>query len=228
MVPAAIEVFRPIMTDFTRARAHMVDSQLRPNKVNDPAVLEAFQSVAREEFVPEAARALSYADEDVPLGDGRYLMEPMVLARLVQAAAIGVSDKILVVGCASGYTAAIADRLGGAVVALESSATFAGLARIALVGEADVAVVEGPLHGGWPEGAPYDVILLGGSVPRIPQGLIAQLDEGGRLAGIVLSDRGLGEAILIERIGEAVSRRVLFDAAVPLLPDFAPAPAFSF
>ena len=216
------------MTDYALARANMVESQLRPNRVSDAAVLDAFRTVPREAFLPQAARAGAYLDEDVPVGGGRYLIEPVVLARLVQAAAIGPDESVLVVGCPGGYAAAILVHLAGRVVALEADAAVAARLRDALAGEAKATVVEGGLESGAAPG-PFDVVLIAGAVPHVPPALFDLLRDGGRLLGVVGPARGgFGEAVIVERIGRAQSRRALFDAATPALPGFEPAPAFAF
>ena len=150
----------------------MIESQLRPNKVTDDRVLDAFASIRRELFVPEHLRAVAYVDEDLPLGGGRYLMEPMVAARLLQAAAIERTDTALIVGAGTGYEAALAAMLARNVVALEEDAELARRARAALVEHAiaSVSVVEGPLPQGYRPRAPYDVILFGGAVAEMPAG----------------------------------------------------------
>jgi protein-L-isoaspartate(D-aspartate) O-methyltransferase len=217
------------MTDFAQARAIMVESQLRPNRVSDPAVLDAFRAVPREAFLPEPIRAAAYADEDLPLGGGRWLMEPVVLGRLVQEATIQPTDRALVVGSASGYETAIVAGLAERVVALDCAPGFAAHAAAGVGRDVSVSAVEGPLEAGVPAEAPFDAILLAGAVPRLPAALLDQLAEGGRLVGVVQTGPGrLGQALIVERIGGALSRRVLFDAAVHALPGFPAAPAFSF
>jgi protein-L-isoaspartate(D-aspartate) O-methyltransferase len=219
------------MTVFEAARMHMIESQLRPNKVTDDRVLGAFGQIRRELFVPEHLRAIAYVDEDLPLGRGRYLMEPMVAARLIQAASPARVDTALVVGAGTGYEAAVLSMLTRTVVALEEDAELARLARAALVEEniASVSVVEEPLAKGYKPRAPYDVVLFSGAVAQVPSGIIAQLAEDGRLAAVVKADAGaVGRAALVTRTGGVIARRIIFDAATPLLPGFAPKPAFVF
>lgn len=207
----------------------MVEGQLRPNRVTDPAVLGAFRHVAREDFVSGGLRDAAYADENLPIGGGRCLIAPMILGRLVQEAAITQGDRVLVAGCASGYAAAIAARLADRVVALDPDPGFADRAGRALGHAPNVTLVTGPIAAGAPASGPFDVILLAGAVPRFPQALIDQLAEGGRLLGVLRPEDGSpGHMAIVERIGGALSRRSIGDAAVPLLPGFAPAPAFSF
>jgi protein-L-isoaspartate(D-aspartate) O-methyltransferase len=208
----------------------MIESQLRPNKVSDDRVLDAFASIRRELFLPEHLRSVAYIDEDLPLGGGRYLMEPMVAARLLQAASIARTDVVLIIGAGTGYEAALAARLARNVFALEEDAELARQARAALVelAIASVSVVEGPSREGYRAHAPYDVMLFGGAVAEVPANIVAQLAEGGRLLAVVRGDEAVGRAMLTRRTGEVVSRRVIFDAATRLLPSFAPKPAFAF
>lgn len=217
--------------DFTAARLNMIESQLRTNKLLDLAVIAAFRAVAREAFVPDALREAAYVDEDVALGGGRFVMEPMVLARLLQAAEIGPEDRALVVGCATGYAAALLARLCAGVVALESDAALAARAEALLAthGSGKTRVVRGPLAQGYAAGAPYDVILVDGAVPAVPEALKAQLAPGGRLLAVVGGDaRLMGQAVRGVRHGAGYAERVLFDAGTPMIPEFKPAPSFVF
>jgi protein-L-isoaspartate(D-aspartate) O-methyltransferase len=218
------------MTEFGAARAHMIESQLRPNKVMDGRVLGAFAEIRREFFVPEHLRAVAYIDADLPIGGGRYLMEPMVVARLLQAAMIERTDTILIIGAGTGYEAAVAAMLARSVIALEDNPELARRARAALVDHsiASVSVVEEPLSQGYRPRAPYDVILFCGTVVEVPSEIDSQLAEGGRLLATVKSASGIGRATLRTRTGGLIARRVLFDAATPPLPGFSPKPAFVF
>lgn len=214
---------------FSVARRNMVDSQLKPNKVIDPRLLKAMGAVSREAFVPGSHRSVAYIDEDIPLGGGRFLMEPMVLARLLQAAEVAPSEVVLNVGCGTGYAAAVLSELGATVIALEADAGLAGQAGEALRGQGfdAVVVVSGPFADGYAKHAPYDVILLEGMVDAVPQALLDQLAEGGRLLAVV-AEAELGKACLFARHEGRIGRRVLFDAAVPRLPGFQRAPRFVF
>jgi protein-L-isoaspartate(D-aspartate) O-methyltransferase len=222
------------MPVYETARTNMIESQIRPNKVTDEAVIDAFARIRRELFVPEALRGVAYIDEDLPLGGGRYLMAPMIVARLLQAVGIDRKDNVLVVGAGAGYEAALASLLGRGVVALEENAELARTGRAALVEHriAAVVYVEEPLAAGHKARAPYDVILLTGSVAEVPDEIAGQLAEGGRLVAIIRSPGAVsgmtGRATMITRTGGALAHRVMFDAAVPLLPGFRPKPAFVF
>jgi protein-L-isoaspartate(D-aspartate) O-methyltransferase len=215
--------------DYASARRNMVESQLRPNKVTDPALLDALASVPRELFVPEPLRSVAYVDEDIPLGRGRFVMEPMILGRLLELAAPRSTDSALVVGAGLGYSAAVLARIAGRVVALESDRELAQRAAQTLktLGISNVALVEGALAEGAPRQAPFDVILFDGAVDRAPSAILDQLAEHGRLA-VVVRTSGIGRATLMTRQAGLVASRVAFDAAVPCLPGFEPAPAFVF
>jgi len=208
----------------------MVDSQLRTNKVKDERLLQAFETVPRELFLPEGKRSVAYVDEDLPVGPGRHLMEPMVLARLLQAADITSEDLVLEIGGASGYATAILAQLAATVVSLESDPDLASAAAHAQgeVGIDNVLSVEGPLERGYAKQAPYNVIVVNGAVAEIPQAITDQLADGGRLVAVVRAGDGPGQAVLVRRLGANVSGRVLFDASTPRLPEFERAPGFVF
>lgn len=212
------------------ARHNMVDSQLRANKVHDDRVLDAFLRLRRELFVPPGLRGVAYIDEDLPVAPGRYLMEPMVAARLLQALAGQPKDAALVVGAGVGYEAAVLGLLARSVVALEADSQLARIGRSALVDHriASVTYVEAPLASGHRARMPYDVILFGGAVPSVPDEISAQLAEGGRI-GVILREPGsVGRATLITRTGAVLAQRIIFDAATPLLPGFEAEPGFVF
>ena len=217
------------MTDFAAARRHMVDGQVRTADVTDLRIILAMQEIPRERFVPPASAALAYLDIDLPVGDGGYrrLIKPMVLAKLIHAADIGSSDRVLDVGCATGYGAAVLSRVAGGVVALEQDAGLAQAARTALAGTANVSVVGGPLTAGWPQGGPYDVIILEGATEIAPQAYLSQLKEGGRVACVLGSGPG-AKAMIYYRSGDELGGRPVFDASAALLPGFAKTPVFAF
>ena len=218
------------MTDFDAARAKMIETQLRPNKVTDSRVIDAFMRLDRELFVPEKLRDVAYLDDDLPIGGGRHLMQPMVAARLLQTAMVGPKDAALVVGAGVGYEAAVLSLLARSVVALEENAELARIGRSALVDHriASVSYVEAPLTLGYRQRSPYDLILFGGAVAEIPAEINAQLAEGGRMAVVLRPHECVGRATLITRTGGVLAPRVIFDAATPLLPGFGARLAFVF
>jgi protein-L-isoaspartate(D-aspartate) O-methyltransferase len=216
--------------DYQTARTNMVESQVRTNKVTDRRLIDALLAVPREQFVPAALRGIAYVDEDLPLGDDRYLIEPMVLARLLQSADLAGTERVLDVGCATGYASAVAARLAAQVVGVESVAAHAArareLARTLAIG--NLEIVDAALGAGAPGRAPFDVILIGGAVAAVPEALKAQLAEGGRLLAVIKRAIGLGQATMTVRLGDVYTSRILFDAATPLLPEFAPRESFVF
>jgi protein-L-isoaspartate(D-aspartate) O-methyltransferase len=215
--------------DFAAARHNMVESQIRTSQVTDSRVIASFEAVPREVFLPPSRRPIAYIDEDIALGNGRYMQEPLVLARLLQGAAIGPSDVVLQIGCASGYEAAVIARLAGAVVALECDPVLAKNASSLLTehGIDTVSVVTGPLEQGYPSAAPYDVVVATGAVAGVPMAWTGQLAEGGRLVSIVSRGRG-GRGVLMVRTGAAISTIDMFDGATPFLPGLEPKSAFAF
>jgi len=217
------------MTDFSAARRHMVDGQVRPSEVTDLRVITAMLEVPRERFVGSVATSLAYLDLDLDVGAGasRRLLKPMVLAKLIDAVDLSATDRVLDVGCATGYAAAVLARIAGQVVALEQDDGLAKAAQAALSSQANVSVVSGPLVDGWRQGAPYDVILIEGAIEIEPQAFCSQLKDGGRLVCIVGAAPG-AKAMLYRRSGEEMGGRVIFDAAAALLPGFAKQPVFAF
>lgn len=213
--------------DFARARENMIENDVRTNDVTDRRLIAALREVAREAFVPAASQAIAYAGLCVPLGDDRYLLDARTLSKLIQAARVEPSDRVLDVGCGTGYSSAVLARLAGEVVALESHGGLAAAATAALSGLPNVKVVRGDLGKGSPDKAPYDVIFLGGAVEEVPQALTDQLKDGGRLLTVFV--RGpAGRGRIIDRVGKTLSGRNLFDATVPPLPGFAKNPTFVF
>ena len=219
------------MTDFALARRNMIDSQLRPNRVTNAKLLAAIGGLPRERFLPEGLRSVAYSDDDVPLGNGRFFMEPMVLARLIQSLQARPDDRAMVVASGRGYGAALLARLVNSVVAVESDPPLAAAAeRIAKeLGVSGIRQTSGALEAGAAASAPYDVILIEGAVRQVPQAILDQLADGGRLTTVVAGPEGaLGAAQLLVREGGVVSGRPLFDAGTPVLPGFAPPPRFTF
>jgi len=218
-----------LMLDFAAARRMMVDSQVRTSDVTDLRLIAAMLTVPRERFAPKESAELAYLDADLPVEAGRRLMKPMVLSKLLQAAEIGETDRVLIVGCATGYSAAVIEHLAGSVLALEHDPALAQRAKdnLQALGAHNVTVVTGALVGGWPAAAPYDVILLDGAVEEVPQALLRQLKDGGRLLGVV-GRAPLSKAIMFRSTGVESSSRLIFDATAPALPGFAKPPAFVF
>lgn len=217
--------------DFSELRVRMVDGQICTTDVTSLPLISAMLSVPRESFVPDARRALAYIDDNILLSeDGvRYLMKPSPFAKLVQLAEIGPNDTALCVGAATGYSAAVLSYLAKSVVALESDAALADTATATLagLGRDNVTVVKGPLPAGCAARAPFDVILMEGSVDELPQALTAQLAEGGRL--VVVEGRGnAGVARIYVKASGVVAGRRAFNAAVKSLPGFERTPAFEF
>jgi protein-L-isoaspartate(D-aspartate) O-methyltransferase len=215
------------MTDFAAARRHMVDGQVRTTDVTDLRVISAMLEVPRENFMLPAVTALAYLDLDVPVGASRRLLRPMVLAKLIQAAELEATDRVLDAGCATGYGAAVLARIAAQVVALEQEASLAKAADAALSSQPNVDVVSGQLAAGWAQGAPYDVVVLEGATEVVPHALCQQLKGGGRLVCILGSGPG-SKAMLYLRSGGEVGGRAVFDATAALLPGFAKTPVFAF
>jgi protein-L-isoaspartate(D-aspartate) O-methyltransferase len=215
---------------FADARKNMVDSQIRPNRVTDPRILSAMRRLPRERFVPAAARPLAYADEDVPLGNGRFMMEPMVLAKLLQAAVLQDHERALIVGAGTGYSAAVLAACGCRVTALEDEPALLAIAGTVLATEAPgVTLVSGPLAVGWPSNAPYDLILIEGAVPDVPPALADQLHrETGRLLTAICGNGRSTRAILAEATGAGLGISTIFDCGTPIIPSMRRMPAFQF
>ncbi len=222
------------MFDFETARLNMVESQVRPNGITDSRIIDAMLSLPREAYVPAEKRVLAYMDEDITLttpasgGPERVLIEPMALARLVQLAAIGASDSVLHIGAGTGYGTAVLAHLGGRIVALEENAELAAAARDNLAPFVNVSVVTGSMALGHRADAPYDVILLEGRVGEVPEAILSQLKDGGRLV-TVLGNGVVARAVIISKRNHGYSERRGFDATVGELPGFsARKPEFVF
>ncbi len=217
------------MTDqnFTAMRRAMVESQLRTNDVNDPALLEAILAVPREAFLPPERRSAAYIDRAVPLANGRALNPPLATARLLVEAELKAGEQVLLVGAATGYAAALLARLGCAVVALEEDADLAAQARKALAGTNGVAVQAGPLAKGHAKGAPYDLIVVDGAIETLPDALIEQLKVGGR-AVFARLDRGVTRLCVGVRSAGGFGARTFADSEAAVLPGFAAPKGFTF
>lgn len=216
------------------ARHNMIDGQLEPNQVLDPRIVAALGITPRERFVPETLSASAYVDDNIPLSNGRYLMQPVALGRLLQAAQIAEGEKVLVVAGNTGYSAAVLAHMSCQVSMVEEQRELADRGRRVLseLGVRHVDVQTAAHHSGYPAHAPYQVILVDGAVEVLPEALTDQLADGGRLitlravSGQVMG--ALARAIIIEKSGDKLNERVLFDAAVPVIPSFKQSAGFTF
>lgn len=221
------------MSGFATARQNMVDGQVRPSDVTDIRILDAMLAVPREAFVPENKQALAYLDLDLDVSESgaakRYLIKPAVLAKMLQAAEIRESDRVLVVGCATGYAAALVARLASQVTATESDSALATKAQAILArnGCGNVVVRTAAAADGDSANAPYDVIVLDGATEIVPERLYGQLRDGGRLVGVFATSRPARATIVTSSHGD-FGHRALFDAAAPVLPGMELVPAFVF
>ena len=228
------------MTDFSVQRLNMVDSQVRPSDVTDQRIVRAMLEVPRELFVPAEVAQLAYIDDPVPVtlrskgAQARFLLPPRTLAKLVQLLEIGPQSAVLDVGCATGYSTAVLAHLAQAVTAVEAEPELAAAARETLqaLGLDNAAVVHGEHARGAPNAGPFDVILLNGSVPEVPESLLAQLKDGGRLAAVVANGpQGRphqGKACLFVKVDGEANGLPHFDANAKPLPGFSFSPAFTF
>ncbi len=220
-----------MMQSFDIARENMIFSQLRPNGISSPALIEALKAVPREQFVPRHLQRIAYVDEDIDLGGGRYLAEPAVIARLLQALDVLQGDIVLDIGTGTGYGAALMAQMAATVVAIEADADMASEAE-RLLRDLDICNVAVVQQKALPEGyatqAPYHKILINGSVASVPEQILNQLADGGRLVAVISSKGHMGSAVLYTRSGDSFSKRVLFDAATPTLPGFAAPKSFEF
>ncbi len=217
------------MPNSATALSHMIDCQLRPNEVNDERVIDAISAIPRDLFVPKAKRSVAYVDEDIEVGEGRFLLEPRVFARLLMAADVQPSDIVLDIGCATGYSSAVLAQLAEAVVAVEENETLANQAEKKLAEQdvMNVAVVSCTMCDGVAKQGPYDVIFIQGAVAEIPKALIKQIKVGGRLVCVKL-EGGVGRAHIVRKTEEGVSGQNLFDANVMTLPGFEKQQGFVF
>jgi protein-L-isoaspartate(D-aspartate) O-methyltransferase len=219
--------------EYALLRVKMVDGQLRTTGITDARVLSAMGSIPREAFLPAVRRPFAYLDEDIDIptrsGRARHLMEPAPFARLVQLAAVRPADRVLDVGCCCGYSSAVLSHLAASVVGLECEVDLAESARSTLknIGSSNVTIVEGSLEDGYPQNAPYDVIVVEGAVDEVPEALFRQLAEAGRLVAVT-GEGNAGIARICVNEGGMVSCRRAFNAAIRPLPGFQRAPAFQF
>lgn len=217
------------MINHALARANMVENQLRPNRIDHPGVLKAMGGVPRELFVPKSLRGCAYGDEDLMLGQGRFLIEPLALAKLLQAAEPRVEDVALVVGDTTGYPAAVLAQLTATVFQLvpPDVPTAPIESLLSEIGCDNVVLQHGEAAEGYPPQAPYDLILLAGSVPSIPPALLDQLADQGRLAAVVEHGRS-GKVTVARKVNGAIGRLTPFDANIARLPGFRVETGFQF
>ncbi len=217
------------MTDYAARRTMMVDTQVRPSDVTKFPIIDAMLTVPRERFVPEAARETAYMGEHVDLGEARVVLDPRAFAKLLDALDIQPDHLVLDLGCGYGYSAAVLSRLAEAVVAVEEDASMAADAQSLLseIAADNVAVSEGPLTDGAPQHGPYDVIIVEGAVQDVPEGLLEQLKDGGRI-GCIFMEGVLGVARVGLKTDGRVTWRYAFNASAPVLTGFQRQPAFEF
>jgi len=224
------------MVDFETQRQNMVESQVRPSDVTDRRIISAMSRIARDQFVPPARRQFAYSDSDLRFtldeataGPMTYLIAPRVLSRLIQNLEIGDTDVVLDVACGPGYSTAVLAQIAQTVVAIEDDEQVAGYAaaRLEEAGTDNAAVMHKPLAGGYPEEGPYDAILIGGMIEAVPEAILDQLKDGGRLVAIEGRD-GFGAAVQWKRLGDTFDKRWLFDAGAPQLTAFNRPPEFVF
>ena len=213
--------------DFTKLRNTMVDSQLRTTDVTSHSVLTAFLTVEREKFVPDNLKPLAYSDTDLEIAPRRYIMQPSPLAKLLQLAGLTKTDKVLEIGAGTGYATALIAQLSAVVVAVESDAALAEAAQANLAGIENASVVTGDLQAGCPSKAPFDAIVVNGSVPEVPAALFEQLKEGGRLVAVVGEGLSSSAKIFVRERGTQ-SERWSFNTSVRKLPGFDKVAAFVF
>jgi protein-L-isoaspartate(D-aspartate) O-methyltransferase len=233
--PAAISAldWGLAMSGFSTARQKMVDGQVRPSDVTDVRIIDAMLAVPREAFVPQNQRALAYLDLDLDVSEGgsakRFLIKPVVTAKMLQAAEIKDTDNVLVAGCASGYSAALVAKLAARVTATESDPSLAAKAKdvFAGLGLGNITVRVAAVAEGDSADAPYDVIILNGATEIAPEGLYQQLKDGGRLLGVFATSQP-PRATIVTRSHHDFGNRALFDAVIPVLPGLGRPPAFVF
>lgn len=225
----SLTVLAPAQDYSSVARRAMVDSQLRPNDVIDPALVAALRDIPREPFLPEALKASAYVDRALPMGSGRALNPVLTTARLIADVRVSAGQSVLLVGGGTGYAAAILARMGIRVTSVESDTDLLSLAREALAETSELILIEGPLADGAPNGAPYDALIIDGAVESLPVSLLAQLKSGARIA-CGLTDGAVTRLARAVAIGgeQAVRALPFADLECVRLPGFAPPPRFTF
>jgi len=216
------------MQDYAVAREYMVDCQVRPSDVTRYGIVEAMLAIPRERFVPSSKRSVAYAGEAVEIAKGRWLLDPRVFAKIVDAAEIEPGDDVLDIGCALGYSSAVLSRLCRSVIAVESDESMVKAAEETLSSLScdNVAVLTGPLEDGAESEKPFDVIIVEGGVGDVSEALFDQLAEDGRLVAVWM-DGSFGQVRVSTKTGTSISHRWIFDAAAPVLPGFSKKTAFA-
>ncbi len=220
------------MADFLQTRINMVDGQIHPAGVIDPRILESFETVPRELFVPERLQGVAYTDEDLDIGQGRYLLEPITHAKMMQAVQPVETDVVLDIGVGAGYSSAILSPMVTTIIALEHNKRQMDKATKLWdrLDVCNVALIEGMLIDGVPEQAPYSLIIINGAVEAVPDNIIEQIDVGGRLIAVIRkAGHSVGQAVLFVKSENGdVSSKILFDASIPFLQGFEPKARFEF
>ena len=208
------------MSDFSTRRVMMVDTQVRPSDVTKFPIIAAMLAVPRESFVPAAQREAAYAGLNITIGKGRVVLEARSLAKMLDILDIQPGERVLDLGCGLGYASAVIARIGGTVVAVEEDAALMAAAKLALQSEPAVSVVNGPLAMGAAAQGPYDAIILQGAVETVPQAILDQMVEGGRIVAIFM-EAALGTARIGYKLHGVINWRSVFNATAPVLPGFA-------
>ncbi|AFX99349.1 protein-L-isoaspartate family protein [Candidatus Endolissoclinum faulkneri L2] len=219
------------MDKFAIARMNMVTSQIQTNKVTNKDLISIFYSIPRELFVPKSMQSIAYVDKALEIGDGRYMLEPMLLARLLQASLPKSNDVVLDIACGTGYSTAIISKLVSCVIGVDDMQDMvdAGNFNLQTMTIENARIINSPLSLGYNEQAPYDIIVIGGGVQTVSQSLLDKLSNKGRLVTVEYTlPSGPGLAVLYEKIRSRIGRRVLFNASTPLLSEFCTKTRFVF
>ena len=214
--------------NFALARRNMVDCQMLPNKITDTRIIDIMGMLPREDFLPEGKKNFGYADKAISIGADRFILEPLVTARMLQSLKLRSSDVALSIGCGAGYAVAVLAKMVNTVVALEINQNFIKESvKNFLNNDIDnIIVVEGELREGYSKQAPYDVIFFDGGVSEIPVNIKSQLAEEGRAIAVVVQNHNIGTLSLFKKFHGTVSKIDLQEITVPLLPGFGAATKF--